>query len=106
MAQLRTPPALPAAARFFNLAVMALVFTGMLVFAGWVIVSAATDGVTASVRVLGGMVIAAAAVTLLAAVREEWISGDPVQHTRTGQLGFALLAIGMAFFIAGMASER
>lgn len=98
---LRTPPIIPRAARLFNLGVTVLVFAMMLAFGGWAITMS-----TAPVRILGGTVIVAASAILLMAAYEEWCSGEAVQHTRRGQLGFALFAIGMSVLTAGLASGR
>ena len=100
---MRTPPQIPAAARRFNLAVAALVFIMMLIFAGWVIASSAVRGDGAgvnAVRMIGGAMIGVAAVTLLAAVRAGWSSVTPFQHSRMAQMGFALFGLGAVVLVA------
>lgn|GEM_PF-5880952 len=100
----RTSPPLPAAARRFNLAVAALLFIVMLLFAGWVIASSAArgDGAgTNAVRVIAGAVIGVAAVMLLSAVRAAWRSGTPLPHSRMAQVGFALFGIGAVVLAVG-----
>jgi hypothetical protein len=76
--------------------VAGLVFLLMLTFAGWVIASAAArSGNSVNLfRVLAGAFIAGGALTLLAAVRAEWRSGEPFQHSRMAHLGLALFGAG------------
>ena len=92
----RTPLSIPEAARRFNLVVAGLVFLLMLAFAGWVVASAAarTGGSVNLARALAGAFIGGGALTLLAAVRAEWRSGEPFQHSRMAHLGLALFGAG------------
>lgn len=92
---------MPAAAHRFNLVVSALLFVMMLAFAGWVLASALAGGAANAFRIVAGAMICAAALTLLAAVRGAWRSGEPVQHSVAGRLGFALLAIGVTILVLG-----
>lgn len=101
MNDLRTHRELPRAARFFNLAVAALVFCSMLAFAGWVIVSGFGQPRPEIVRATGGTILAVAAVLLLTAVWHEWRSGEPFQHERPFILGIALVGIGLTVILAG-----
>ena len=97
----RTSP--PRAAQRFNLAVSALVFVGMLAFSAWVAVSTILRG-DSSIRVVAGILMAAAALTLLAAVREAWRANQPLQHATKTVMGFGMLAVGLAVLWAGLAS--
>jgi hypothetical protein len=103
MGSIQTPPQTPAAARRFNLAVAALVFIMMLIFAGWVIASSVARGDGAgvnAVRMIGGAMIGVAAMMLLAAVRTGWHSVTPFQHGRMAQMGFALFGLGAVVLVA------
>jgi hypothetical protein len=98
------PQAMHGAARRFTLTVAGLVFVLMLAFGGWVIASGTVRGgdVGANpIRILAGAVIGAAALTLLASVRAAWRSEAPFQHSRTAQVGFALLGLGATILVAG-----
>lgn len=97
----RTPP--PRAAQRFNLAVSALVFAGMLAFSAWVAVSTILRG-EGAIRVVAGLLIAGAALTLLSAVREAWQEGRPLQHGTKTVMGFGMLGIGLTALWAGLAS--
>lgn len=94
-------PPVPKAARAFNLAIAALVFCMMLAFAGWVVVSELDQARPELARTVGGAMMAFAALVLLVSVRNEWRSGDPMQHERRFQLGMALLGIGATVMVAG-----
>jgi len=98
---LRTPPpAVPRAARLFNLAVAALVFCLMLAFAAWVTISA-FDNSADLLRALAGTLIGIAALTLLASVQAGWRSGEPFPHGRRFIIGMALFGIGATVLVAG-----
>lgn len=97
----RSPAPLPKAARYFNLAVAALVFCAMFAFAVWVIISGFNQPRPEIVRAGGGAILGFGALTLLAAVRSEWRSGTPFQHDRRFILGMALFGIGATFVTAG-----
>lgn len=101
MDDLRTPPPLPKTARYFNLAVAALVFFAMLAFAGWVMVTSLSQPHPELLRAAGGTILAIGAVLLLASLRSEWCSGEPFQHGRGFGMGMALFGIGGAVLVAG-----
>jgi hypothetical protein len=90
---------LPKAARTFNLAVAALVFCMMLAFAAWVVVSELDQARPELARTAGGAMMAGAALVLLASVRREWRSGEPMQHERGFQLAMALFGIGATVLV-------
>ncbi len=93
-------PPVPKAARLFNLGVAAVLFSAMLAFAGWIVVSGLDQPRPELARMAGGMIVAAAALVLLAAVRKEWRSGDPMQHDRTFTFGMALFGVGATVIAA------
>jgi thiol:disulfide interchange protein len=97
---LRSPPALPKPARYFNLGVAALLFFLMLAFAVWVIVSAFPDSRTELPRALAGTLIAVAALTLLTALYAARHSEEPFQHSRRFLIGMALFGIGATVLVA------
>lgn len=101
MNSFQSPPAVPTVARVFNRMSAALVFVLMLAFAGWVVVHEFDGGRASLVRVCGGALIGAGALTLLAAVRREHLSGTPFQHSRTVHVGMALFGIGTTALLAG-----
>ena len=94
-------PPVPKAARVFNLLVAAILFGAMLAFAAWVVVSSLDRSRPELVRAAGGGILAIAAVVLLASVRTEWRSGNPMQHDRAFLLGLALFGIGATVIVAG-----
>ncbi len=101
MHEIRTRPALPKAARLFNLVVAAAMFSAMLGFAAWATVSSFTEGRTELLRGLGGTVIGIAAVTLLMALYGEWKTGEPFQQSSRCLRGVALFGLGMTLLMAG-----
>lgn len=99
---IRTRPPMPKAARLFNLAVAALMFCAMLGFAAWSTVSSFTQGGRELLPGVGGVMIGAGAVTLLAAVYAEWQTAEPFQHSRRFVLGTALLGLGATLLLSGL----
>ena len=100
MQHLRNPPPHPSA-RYFNLAVAALVFAGMLVFGAWVAGTAVVPALRGTgdvrlVRLVSGLAWAGAGVMFLAAVWEEWRTGEPFQHGSRMRIALALMGIGVA----------
>lgn len=85
----------------FNLVVAALVFALMLAFAVWVVASAFASNRTDLVRLAAGILIGAAALTLLATVLAGWRSREPFRDPKTVALGMALFCIGASVLVAG-----